>query len=192
MDYSKLMWQELEEEMLSQNPIFSLYKTKRRNPRGDIADFYHLQSPDWVTVLAALTQEGEESLLAVVQHRHGSKNVSLEFPAGIIEHGESVEEAAGRELMEECSYKASKLTCIGSSYSNPAILNNRMHIVLAEGLQAIEEQEGDPGEFLLRTSIKLDDLREGRFPEHFTHALMFTALTFYWVWERKNRSPKAL
>ena len=38
------------------------------------------------------------------QYRHGTGKIALEFPAGIINKGETPEEAAIRELQEECGY----------------------------------------------------------------------------------------
>ena len=38
------------------------------------------------------------------QYRHGTGKIALEFPAGIIDKGETPEEAAIRELQEECGY----------------------------------------------------------------------------------------
>ena len=38
------------------------------------------------------------------QYRHGTGKIALEFPAGIIDKGETPKEAAIRELQEECGY----------------------------------------------------------------------------------------
>jgi 8-oxo-dGTP pyrophosphatase MutT (NUDIX family) len=38
------------------------------------------------------------------QYRHGTGKIALEFPAGIIDKGETPEEAAVRELQEECGF----------------------------------------------------------------------------------------
>jgi 8-oxo-dGTP pyrophosphatase MutT (NUDIX family) len=39
------------------------------------------------------------------QYRHGTGKIALEFPAGIIDKGETPEQAALRELQEECGYR---------------------------------------------------------------------------------------
>ena len=71
-------------------------------PNGNvIPDFYTLWQPDWVLILA---QNAEGLWLMEKQYRHGSRTISLEFPAGIIEAGESPVAAAKRELQEECAF----------------------------------------------------------------------------------------
>ena len=58
----------------------------------------------------------------------------IELPAGTIDEGETPINCAGRELVEETGYIASKLTRIGSFYSSPGILTEKMHAYLATGL----------------------------------------------------------
>ncbi|MBR2308261.1 MAG: NUDIX hydrolase, partial [Fibrobacter sp.] len=72
-------------------------------PNGKVIDdFYTLWQPDWVLILAR-TAEGK--WVMTEQYRHGTGKIALEFPAGIIDKGETPEQAALRELQEECGYR---------------------------------------------------------------------------------------
>lgn len=68
-----------------------------------------------------------------------------EIPAGTLEPGEPVEQAALRELAEETGYRAGKLTKLGEFFPSPGILTERTHVYaaseLASGEQALEADE---------------------------------------------------
>jgi ADP-ribose pyrophosphatase len=79
---------------------------------------------DWVNVVAC---RGEDVVM-VRQWRHGSRAFSLEFPAGVMEAGESPAEAGLRELREEtgCTPAPGTSTIVLPAFRpNPAMMDNR-------------------------------------------------------------------
>ena len=99
-------WKLLDTEYLVDAPWLKVAKEKCELPNGKIIDdFYTLWQPDWVLILAR-TSEGE--WIMTEQYRHGTGKITLEFPAGIIDKGETPEQAALRELQEECGYGIEK------------------------------------------------------------------------------------
>ena len=92
----------MDSEFLVNAPWLKVAKEKCELPNGKVIDdFYTLWQPDWVLILAR-TKEGK--WVMTEQYRHGTGKIALEFPAGIIDKGETPEEAAIRELQEECGY----------------------------------------------------------------------------------------
>ncbi|MEM3285618.1 MAG: NUDIX hydrolase [Fervidicoccaceae archaeon] len=75
-----------------------------------------------------------EKILLIKQYRHAVKEWIIELPAGTLEEGETPEEAAERELLEETGYRAKKLRRLISFYSSPGISNEILHVFLAEDL----------------------------------------------------------
>jgi ADP-ribose pyrophosphatase len=73
-------------------------------------------------------------ILLIRTYRYAVREHLLELPAGTIDPGETPINCAGRELVEETGYIASKLQRIGSFYSSPGILTEKMHAFLATGL----------------------------------------------------------
>jgi ADP-ribose pyrophosphatase len=69
----------------------------------------------------------------------------VELPAGTLDRVEPLEEAARRELAEETGYRAGRVTAAGSFWMSPGILHERMHLFIAEELQA-GPQALEPGE----------------------------------------------
>ena len=99
-------WKLLDSEFLVNAPWLKVAKEKCELPNGKVIDdFYTLWQPDWVLILAR-TKEGK--WVMTEQYRHGTGKIALEFPAGIIDKGETPEEAAVRELQEECGYVLDK------------------------------------------------------------------------------------
>lgn len=95
-------WKLLSSEYLVDAPWLKVAKETCELPNGKVIDdFYTLWQPDWVLILAR-TAEGK--WVMTEQYRHGTGKIALEFPAGIIDKGETPEQAALRELQEECGY----------------------------------------------------------------------------------------
>ena len=57
-----------------------------------------------------------------------------EIPAGTVEPDEELEACAKRELAEETGYTAAKWTYRGFLYASPGVLDEKLHLFIAENL----------------------------------------------------------
>jgi len=114
----------------------------------------------------------------VWQWRHGYLDLSLEFPGGVFEPGENPEEAASRELLEETGCKAGKIRKLGEFSPNPAIMANKVHFFLAEGLVP-GTQHLDADEFVEVELVSAEEVINGMGKPPYVHALMGSALALY-------------
>lgn len=83
-------------------------------------------------------------LLLVEQERKPIGRACLELPAGLVgdeEGGESVEEAARRELEEETGYRAGRVEALGEFFSSPGMTSERFTVVRATELERTGEAE---------------------------------------------------
>ena len=64
-----------------------------------------------------------------------------EFPSGYIEDGESILDAAKRELQEETGYLSDDLFIVDSAYTSPGIDNSITYIVVANNCIKTNEVE---------------------------------------------------
>jgi ADP-ribose pyrophosphatase len=88
-----------------------------------------------------------DRLVVVRQHRPGAAGPLLELPAGKVEPGEVVEEAADRELAEECGLAVSGWTEVGSFWAAPAYSTEHV-TVLAGECSGLAHAEPDPDEMI--------------------------------------------
>lgn len=124
--------------------IFRVRRDAVRSPRtGALLDRHVLEMQDWVNVVP-VTEDGRAVL--VEQFRFGTREVTLEFPAGIIEPGEDPCVAGTREVVEETGYRPEQCVHLAELDPNPALQDNRLHVVLATGCRWTGEQAQDEGE----------------------------------------------
>jgi len=142
---------------------------------GKEHDFFIIDSPDWVNIIP-LTEDNQ--VVMVKQFRHATKEITLEIPGGMVEKGDTTENAAARELVEETGYKAGELLLLGTVHPNPAILTNRCSTYLASSLTkvgATGRDETEDIEVCLYPMAAIPKLiSEGAI----TNSLVITA--FYW------------
>jgi ADP-ribose pyrophosphatase len=84
-------------------------------------------------VILPLTHEGE--VVLVRQFRYAVGRFLWEVPAGHIGSGETPEETARRELVEETGYRPQQLQKLTSVYPSPGFSDEVMHIFLATELE---------------------------------------------------------
>jgi 8-oxo-dGTP pyrophosphatase MutT (NUDIX family) len=139
-------WEVLSERVLVKDRWIELRAERCRTGGGAVIDdFYVLHYPDWVNAVA-ITPEGR--FVCARQWREGAQAVSLEFAGGAVDAGETPEQAAERELLEETGYRGSSAHRIQSFWANPASHRNRAHTVLILGARKVQEPASDPVEQL--------------------------------------------
>ncbi len=132
-----------------------------------------LEAPDWVNIVP-LTPE--EKVVVVHQYRFGTRETTIEIPAGIVEPGESSKEAAIRELREETGYASENWEYLGYVEPNPAFLNNKCHHWVAKNVKQASPLNLDKGENLLVGEMSLQEIQQEISKGSFRHSLAFTAL----------------
>ena len=172
------VWELLDDRLLQDCRVWDLRARRYRLPRqGKEADFYYIDSRDWVMVLAPTLQE---QFVMVQQFRCGSAGLSWEFPGGIVDGGEDPVQAAIRELREETGYQTESARIIGQCNPNPAILNNTCYIVLAESVKPIPgAMDWDAHEELRTSLLAKAQLMEWVKAGKVQHALALVALFYY-------------
>jgi ADP-ribose pyrophosphatase len=180
-------WEKGASRSLAATRIFDLRGVQFRHPaRGTEREFVVIDAPDWVNVLA-LTPD--HRLVMVNQFRYGIDAFSWEIPGGMIDAGEDPVAAAVRELQEETGYVGTSARLLGSVNPNPAIMNNRCHLVLVENVVSKEAQEWDDDEEIELTTLPVDEVYAWGQSGRITHSLVLNALLLFApVWAEMKRS----
>jgi 8-oxo-dGTP pyrophosphatase MutT (NUDIX family) len=179
MDNQHLVWKEEGRRIVFESPVFSIGERTCRSPDKELKVFTVMDAPDWAIIIPVLETGGRKRFVMVRQWRHGSRELSLEFPGGVFEPGEDPGEAAARELREETAYTAGAITKLGSCSPNPAIMSNRVHFFLAENLSPAGTQKLDEDEYLDVVLLPPEEVFRDMGKAPYVHALMGTALSFY-------------
>jgi 8-oxo-dGTP pyrophosphatase MutT (NUDIX family) len=158
-------------------PIFQVFEKKYAHPIDyRSGNFYVMDLADWVQVIA-LTADNK--LILVRQFRFGTEMLSLETPGGLIDKGEDPLAAGLRELREETGYISENARLLTSIYPNPAIQNNRLHIIVAENCQKIDGQRLDPNEEITCSTASLPECLNKIRSGEINHAIAIATLLIY-------------
>lgn len=107
------------------SPWFRLVETTVRDMPGSAVDqhYYAVDAADYVSVLAVAP---EQDVILVRQYRPALGRYTLELPSGHVEHGQTPEEAARQELLDETGYQANELVHLGTLSPDTGRLSNRL------------------------------------------------------------------
>lgn len=124
---------------LSSTPI---YRNRWLALREDLVEL-----PDGRTTIYGVVSCGEcvgilpfldpETVLLIRQYRYVAGRMTWEIPTGGVHAGESLEEAAQRELAEEVGYRAGRLTSISTYHTSKSVLDETAHLFLGEGMERL-------------------------------------------------------
>ncbi|HUI71166.1 MAG TPA: NUDIX hydrolase [Spirochaetia bacterium] len=184
-DDEHLRWKELSRRRVTSHSLFDLHVAERTSTTGARGEFLILSAPDWVNVVAVVTNAaGEDCFLMVRQYRHGANVITTEFPAGLVEPGEDPREAAERELREETGYRAGRMTLIGRVSPNPAFMTNWCSTYLAEELRRVGEKSLDELEQLETVLVPVALVGE----KIGTGELINSLVTVAYLWYTRSRA----
>ncbi len=123
----------LSSEVIYQGPVFGLRRDEVLEPSGVRARREVITHPGSVVVLPVLPNG---KIVMIRQYRHATRQYMWELVAGRKEPEETPEEGAARELLEETGYRAKRCKIFLDVFPTPGFLEERMWILLAEGLIA--------------------------------------------------------
>lgn len=166
-------WKTLSSEPLIDARWLKIFKEECELPNGKIIDdFYTIWQPDWVLILP-LTKNG--NWVMTRQYRHGTRKISLEFPAGIIEKGEEPLAAARRELEEETECLGGEYEFVGDFSVNPDRHKGRFYVYLARGVAFGGTAKQDDTEDIVHFEVSPEELEEKIRTGEMNHPLQIAA-----------------
>ena len=156
-----------------------IQKTVEFSP-GENPEIYDtLLTDDYITMLA-FTPNGEIPL--VRQYRPAVEQYTWELPSGLIDPGETPEQACVRELKEETGLNSIRVVPLGMHYNDIGRLGSRQHAFYIE--TDLPETDFIPEPGMWRIFVDYAALIEMIWEGHFPH-IHISVLFLYELWQTR-------
>ena len=99
----------------------------------------------------------ENDIIFIKEYAAAIDDYMITFPKGKIDKGETIEEAANRELQEEVGYKSKEIKLIKKLYLAPGYIDHMTYVMVAKEL-SVSSLSGDEPEDLEVIRVHRDDV----------------------------------
>ena len=116
--------------------VISLDIDRVRFPDGSTGEQEMVRHPGASAVVPFLNEplDVAPQVLLIRQYRYAAEGYIYEIPAGRLDHAESPEACARRELIEETGCSAARLEFLTTVYTTPGFTDEQIHLFIATGL----------------------------------------------------------
>lgn len=148
-----------------------LYKIRYQDPNGTTREWEtaeRLTRPkggdiDGVGIFAVLEKETGPEIILQKQFRPPVDKITIEVPAGLVDEGETAEQAAVRELKEETGYMGQATMTTPIMFNDPGFCNTNLRMVHVTIDMSLPENQNpvpqlEDNEFIEVFTVPLADL----------------------------------
>lgn len=163
-----------ESQVIAQSRFFKIEQIELEFSNGEERSYERMKGSGRGAVMVIPIVNDDEFYL-VSEYGAGTHSYHLGFPKGLIDEGETPEQAANRELKEEIGFGARNLIKLKTLTAAPSYFDSKMHIFLATDLYP-EKLEGDEPEPLEVVTWSWQKVSELLAREDFSEARSVSAL----------------
>lgn len=174
----------LSRQIVAKSRLLRIESIDLKFSNGELRQYERMQGSGRGAVMVVPFIDNETMLL-VREYAAGLHDYQLGFPKGLIDPGETPEQAANRELKEEIGYGVETLVHMKSVTMAPAFFSAHMHLFIGKGLFP-EKLEGDEPEPLEIVPWKVNNLDELLVQPDFTEARSVAALLLMQRWREQG------
>jgi len=163
-----------------EGPVFGVRRDEVLEPNGVRATREVITHSGSVVVLPILP---DGRIVLVRQYRHATRQFLWELVAGRMDDNETPRQGAARELIEETGYRAKKLHVFLQFWPTPGFLEEKMYVLLAEGLTAGKAQPEEDEKIVVR-AYPVNELKQMVRTNKIRDAKTIAALLYYFTFLR--------
>ncbi len=148
----------LDKKIVARSRLFAVEELKLRFSNGVERVYERLRTPPTPAVM--IVPVLDDQILFIREYAAGFHEYQLTLPKGAVDPGETILEAADRELMEEAGYGAGRLTPLKELTLAPGHMGHRIEAVLAQDLypKSLPGDEPEPLEVVPWPIARLEEL----------------------------------
>jgi len=161
-------------ETIARTRVFRVERIQLRFSNGREVEYERLHGSGRGAVLVVPCLD-DDTIILIREYAAGLDRYELAFPKGLMDDGESPQQAANRELQEEIGFGARELTLLKTLSVAPGYATFETHILLAQDLYA-SRLPGDEPEAIEVVRWSLADLSALVAQEDFVEARSIAAL----------------
>ncbi|MFO0971233.1 MAG: NUDIX hydrolase [Candidatus Saccharimonadales bacterium] len=151
-------WKKISSKQILDDPQLSINEDIVELPNGKRSRYVLHAHTDLHSVLI-IAQNSEGKFLVQREYSYPPNEVMWQLPGGAMELGETVKDAALRELAEECGYSSKNVIDLGYFYVQNRKSNRKQYVVICSDLFE-HVLEGDPDEFIELHWLTLKEIHE--------------------------------
>jgi ADP-ribose pyrophosphatase len=148
-------WKRLGSTVLLRHPRMTIAEDDVELPDGQVTKYIYQQGGRNSVSVVALRGD---AILIQQEYSYPPNLTMYQLPGGSMEHAESSEEAALRELKEESGYIGTP-SYLGYYYPRNRTSDSKMHVVVMDNVETCKKEGGDAEEFITSEWISLSRLR---------------------------------
>ncbi len=170
---------------VSDSRLFKVDRVALEFSNGEQRTYEYLKAGEHAAVIVVPLLD-DNTVVLIEEYGAGVGRYELCLPKGRVDEGESLVEAANRELKEEAGYGARELHWLKSMAQSPNYMQHQTDVILARGLFE-EKLEGDEPEEMGVHLLPFDDLASVINREDVTEARTIAALYLAKEWVNQNK-----
>lgn len=149
-------WKLFSKELIAKNPWWSTMHARFEMPDGRPGEYYYVAQNLCINVFV---QDADGRFIMMREYRLVLDRVSLSHVQGGVEAGETAEEAAQREMLEEVGYEADTLIKLSTLATVPAFSDEQVILFFAPSAREVGKRvhgETEETEVVKMTAEEID------------------------------------